>query len=193
MTKFDKAQLVAFIRALDRHIAARVRVVIVGGAAATVGYDSAIKTTDIGVFRVLEGSPAALAKAAGLARQETGLGVSVAAATVADLPYNYETRLKPVRGLQLKNLAILIPDKYDLALSKTMRGHPHDIEAVKSMSDHHHLARRTLVERFESELMNQAVADPRKIGLNVVMVVARLYGFEEGRKLAVRWGVPLPR
>ena len=38
-----------------------------------------------------------------------------------------------------------------------------------------------------------AVADPRKIALNVVMVVARLYGFDEGRKLAERWGVPVPR
>ena len=41
--------------------------------------------------------------------------------------------------------------------------------------------------------MNEAVADRRKIALNVAMVVARLYGFDEGRKLAERWQVPIPR
>jgi hypothetical protein len=74
-----------------------------------------------------------------------------------------------------------------------MRGYPHDIEAIKSLHDHHRLARKTLVERFEAELMKVAGADQRKIALNVVMVVARLYGFEEGRKLAERWNVPVPR
>jgi hypothetical protein len=74
-----------------------------------------------------------------------------------------------------------------------MRGYPHDIDAVESISQHHRLAQKTLVDRFETELMKEAVADQRKIALNVVMVVARLYGFEEGRKLAERWGVPVPR
>ena len=74
-----------------------------------------------------------------------------------------------------------------------MRAYPHDIEAVESISEHHPLARKTLVDRFEQELMNHAVADPRKIALNVAMVIARLYGFDEGRKLAERWKVPVPR
>jgi hypothetical protein len=193
LTRFDKAELVAFIRSVDRHLTERVKVVVIGGAAAALAYDASVRTADVDIFAVVDGSPDALGTAAALARRETGLGVSVSAAAVADLPYNYESRFKPVRGLELENLKIVVPDKYDLALAKTMRGHPHDIEAVKSIHDHHRLSRKTFVDRFERELMNIAVADPRKIALNVVMVVARLHGFDEGRKLAERWGVPLPR
>jgi hypothetical protein len=193
VTRFDKAQLTAFLRAIDRNLTQKVKVVMVGGAAAAVAYDANVKTADVDIFNVIGGFPEALGAAATAARQETGLGISVGAAAVVDLPYNYEARLKPIRGLQLKKLKIVVPDKYDLALSKTMRGYPHDIEAVESISDHHHLAQRVFVGRFETELMKEAVADPRKIALNVVMVVARLYGFDEGRKLAERWGVPVPR
>jgi hypothetical protein len=193
VTRFDRAQLVAFLRAVDRSLARKVKVVVVGGAAAAVAYHADVKTADVDVFSLLEGPADALWAAAEVARRETGLGVSVGAAPVADLPYDYESRLKAVRGLKLKKLAILVPDKYDLALSKTMRGYPHDIDAVESISEHHHLARKTLVDRFEQELMNEAVADRRKIALNVAMLVARLYGFDEGRKLAERWQVPIPR
>jgi len=193
VTRFDRAQLVAFIRAIDRNLAEKVEIVVIGGAAATVAYGANVTTADVDVFTVVTGAPGELLAAAALARRQTGLGVNVGAAAVADLPYDYERRLKPIRGLKLNNLTILVPDKYDLVLSKTMRGYPHDIEAVEGISKHHRLARKTLVERFEKELMNVAVADPRKIALNVVMVVARLYGFEEGRKLAERWGVPVPR
>jgi hypothetical protein len=192
LTGFDRAQLVAFIRALDRHLRRKVRIVVIGGAAASVGYDSNVRTADIDIFNVLGGSLDSLAAAADLARKETGLGVGVGAATVADLPYRYEERLRPFRGLDLKNLTILIPEKYDLALSKAMRGYEHDIAAVKGMHDRHRLSRTTLVRRFETELMKEAVADPRKIALNVVLVVERLYGFEPARLLAQRWDLPVP-
>jgi hypothetical protein len=94
VTRFDRAQLVAFIRAIDRNLTERVEVLVVGGAAATVGYDSGVRTADIDIFRVLKGSSDALVRAADLARQETGLGVSVAAAAVADLP----TTTRPACG-----------------------------------------------------------------------------------------------
>jgi Nucleotidyltransferase of unknown function (DUF6036) len=191
LTRFDRAQLVAFIRALDRHLRKKVRIVVIGGAAASVGYDSDTRTADIDIFTILRGSTESLAEAAELAREETGLGVGVGAATVADLPYNYEARLRPIRGLNLKNLTIVIPEKYDLALSKAMRGYEHDIVAVRGMHERHRLSERTLVARFETELMKEAVADPRKVALNVVPVVERLYGFTAARKLAERWGVPV--
>jgi hypothetical protein len=192
LTKFDRAQLVAFIRALDSHLRRRVSVVMIGGAAASVGYGSAITTADIDILTVLKGSPASLPDAARLARAQTGLGVGVGAATIANLPYNYEERLKPVRGLDLKNLAILIPDKYDLSLSKVVRGYEHDIAAVKDIHQRHRLSQATLVARFETELMKEAVTDPRRLALNMVLMVERLYGFKAARTLAERWGVPVP-
>jgi hypothetical protein len=50
-------------------------------------------------------------------------------------------------------------------ISKAMRSYEHDIVAVKGMNDRHRLLQRTLVARFEAELMKEAVADPRKIAL----------------------------
>ena len=193
MKRFDRAELVAFIRAVDRNLADRVGIVIVGGAAASVGYDSNLKTADIDVFELRTGSAAVLASAAEAAREQTGLAVSVSAAAVAELPENYESRLRPVRGLKLRNLTVIVPDKYDIALSKTLRGYPHDIDAIEGIDRRHRLSTKTLVKRFETELMKTAVADPRRIALNMAMVVARLRGFDEGRRLAAKWNVPVPR
>jgi hypothetical protein len=193
VTRFDKAQLVAFLRAVDHNLRERIKVVVIGGAAAAIGYDSRVRTSDIDVFNVLEGSVEALVEAADRARRQTGFAVSVGTAAVADLPYNHETRLRRVRGLSLEQLTVIVPEKYDLALSKIVRGYPHDIDAIESMSERHHLARQTLVRRFETELMKEAIGDPKELALNMAIVAGRLYGFDEARKLAERWGVPIPR
>ena len=97
---------------------------------------------------------------------------------MAELPYNYEDRVRKVRGLDLERLTVLVPDKYDLALSKALRGYPHDIDAIEGMHRKHRLSQKTLVDRFETELAKIATADERIIRLNVAMVVARL--FERG-------------
>jgi len=191
--RFNKAQLTTFLRALDRNLRDPVSVLVVGGAAASIGYDSNTETSDIDIFNVLNGSSEEILKAGEEARKETGLNVAMGGAPVTDLPYNYEDRIKEVRGLSLKTLTLLVPDKYDLALSKVLRAYPHDIEAIEGIDYKHPLSQKTLVERFETELMNEAVADLAKIQLNMALVVAALYGVDEGRKLAERWGVPVPR
>jgi hypothetical protein len=130
--------------------------------------------------------------AARAARRSTGLAIAVAPAPVAELPYDYERRLRPARGLRLAKLGLLFPDKYDLALANAVRGYQHDIDAVEGVHRGHRLSRNTLVERFETE-MSHAFGDPARIRLNVAMVVARLYGIKAGQALAARWGMPVPR
>ncbi len=189
MTRFDRARLVAFLRALDRNLRAPSRAVMIGGAAAAVAYHSGTKTADIDLY---SGISKEILEAAQKARWQTGLAIAVAAAPVADLPYHYEERLRPARGLSLAKLSLVFPDKYDLALAKTVRGYQHDIDAIAGIHRRHRLSRKTLVERFETE-MSQAGGDPARIRLNLVMVVSRLYGVSEGRRLAQRLGVPIPR
>lgn len=193
MTRFGRAQLVAFVRAIDRHLESRASILIVGGAAAAVAYHSDVNTSDIDVFNVVAGSSEAILKAGGEARIQTGLGIAIGGAAVAELPYNFEERIRPVRGLTLKRLTLLVPEKYDLVLSKTLRAYPHDIDAIAGIHRRHRLSRKTLVHRFETELVKVATGDPTKIRLNMAMVVARLYGFDEGRAFAETWGVPVPR
>lgn len=179
----------AFLRAVDRHLQGRHTVVVIGGAAAAVAYHSGTKTMDIDLFRGLTRD---IVDAAARARQETGLAIDVGAAPVADLPYDYENRLRQARGLRLKKLTPLFPDKYDLVLTKAVRGYEHDVEAIGAIHRRHRLSPKTLVDRFEAE-MSHAVGHPARIRLNMVLVVERLYGIVIARRLARRWGVPIPR
>lgn len=190
MIRFDRSQLIAFLRAIDRNLAEPVSLLLVGGAAASIAYGARIRTADIDV---LHSSSDNVLTAARRARQQTGLGVTVGAAPVAELPYRFRERVKKVRGVEFDRLTITVPDKYDLVLSKALRAYPHDMEAISEIHAGHKLSRRTLVRRFETELMNLATADPARIRLNMAMLVSRLYGFDEGRNLAERWGVPVPR
>jgi hypothetical protein len=188
VTRFDRVQLVTFLRALDRHVRRPASVVVIGGAAASIAYDSGTRTADIDVWT---GLSAELLDAAEEARRQTGLAIAVGSAAVADLPFNYEDRLRSARGLRLRRLAVRFPEKYDLALAKVVRGYQHDLDAIEGIHRRHRLSQRTLVARFEAE-MGAAITDPRRLRLNVAMLAARLYGFDAGRRLAERWGVPVP-
>lgn len=192
MNKFDRKQLVDFVQSLDRHLSEPVSLFIIGGAAASLGYDSNTKTSDIDVYKVNSGSIEAIRLAGLAAYEETGIDVSIGSGSVAELPHNYEDRISELIGLRLKNLTLTVPDKYDLALSKVVRGYPHDIEAIEGIDKHHRLAESTLIERFETELVGQAVVDRRKLRLNFIILIAALYGHEEGKRLATEWGFPIP-
>lgn len=189
MNRYDKSQLIAFIRSLDRHLSDKVKIIVIGGAAASIAYDSNSMTADIDIFNILEGDQNSLLDAAEKARHETGLSISLGSGSVADLPYNYEDRLKHIRGVRLDNLKIEFPDKYDLVLSKTLRGYPHDIDAIEGVNRHHHLSLTTLVNRFESELVNMAISDTRIISLNMVLVIERLYGRKKAVIFAEKWNL----
>lgn len=189
MRRFDRRELIVFIRALDRQLERPAAAVVIGGAAASLAYHAGNRTADIDLW---QGISDEILAAAARAREETGLAVSIGSAAVADLPLNYEDRLHPARGLALTRLTLVFPDKYDLALAKAVRGYQHDLDAIQGMHRRHKLAASTLIERFEAE-MTAAIIDPRKLRLNMAMLAARLYGLDEGRRLAERWDVPIPQ
>jgi len=194
VTRFGRAQLVAFLRAIDRNLTADVEILVVGGAAVVVGYGAEAMTSDIDVLKMV-GSKEAFGEAVHNARQETGLAVGVSGATVFTSPDGFEERVRSARGLHMERLTFKVPEKYDLALSKIAASgqRPHDLEAVERMHVKHHLSRMTLVERFEREMRNVSVLDSRQLSLTVAIAVARLYGYEEGKELARKYGVPVPR
>lgn len=190
MDKFDRAQVVAFLRVVDLFLKHDLQIFLVGGAAALLGYHARGKTSDLDVFAILAGDKNDLQQAAREAAQVTGLDVSVGDAPVTDLPYNYEDRWKPVRGTRFKKLTVIVPDKYDLALSKMVRGYPHDLDAIRSMHEHHPLSASVLAKRFEDEIWNEAVTDPKKFARNMVGLMQLLYGTKIARRYAETWGVP---
>ena len=193
MPRLDRQQILRFLRALDNALVGTVEVVVVGGLAAIVQYDAAVKTSDMDVYAIVSGKASDLIRAAQVAADVTGVVLAIGNATVTDLPWSYEERLKRVRGLRLKRLTMIVPDKYDLALSKMVRGYEHDLEAIASMHARHPLSEKTLVTRFEDEIWKIAMGDPRNFALNMIHLMRLLYGERRAAVYRARWGIDKPR
>ncbi|HTQ76376.1 MAG TPA: DUF6036 family nucleotidyltransferase [Burkholderiales bacterium] len=191
---FDRQQLLTFLRAIDRNLRSEVEVVVVGGAALSIAYGVEKRTSDIDVIE-LKGSNEDLARALRLAWEDTGLAVAISPATVTVIPDQFEGRLRKARGLRLRRLKFVVPEKYDLALSKiaASTARPHDLDAVLDLHDKHRLSRNQLLARFDAEMARVSVADERQLALTMAVAVAELYGDQSAREFARRYGVPLPK
>ena len=192
---FDRRQLLTFLRAVDRNLESDAAVVVVGGAALSVAYGVEKRTSDIDVIDLVKGSNADLSNAVSKARKETGLAVSVSPATVTVIPDRFEGRLRPARGLRLRRLKFIVPEKYDLALSKiaASMNRPHDLDAVLELHARHRLSKRVLLARFDGEMARVSVTDERQLALAFAVAVAELYGDEAGRQVAGAYDVPAPK
>lgn len=148
MITYQTEQIRRFLAAVDKHLRAPARLVIIGGGAALLQHGAKSPTRDIDAF---EGDMAAVKKAAALAEAEIGYAVPLGRAAVADLPLNYETRQQRPMP-QLKRLDVLVPDQYDLTLSKLVRAHQADLAVCKEMHEAKPLDATTLVKRYLDEM-----------------------------------------
>jgi hypothetical protein len=173
-------ELESFIGAIDEALTEPASILVIGGAAAALAYGATRATDDIDTFHPL--TPI-LQTAVETARRSTGLNIPVSFAAVADAPYDFEDRLVPIRGLRLERLTVVVPERHDLVLMKTLRGYQHDIEVIEQIHRRQALVFEVLRSRWKNE-MGHAVSDPRRINLNFVEVVDHLFGRE--RAEAVR-------
>ncbi len=187
LRRFDRPQAISFLHALDASLKGDLEIFVVGGMAAILGYNASVVTADIDVYAIERGRAADLAQAAQAAREATGLDLTIGAATVAELPYEYEARTKVIRGVKFSKLTVTVPDKYDLVLSKTVRGWPHDLDAIRSIHEHHRCSEKTLVKRFETEIWKIANTNPTTFAQNMVAVMLLLYGRARAQFYRGRW------
>lgn len=187
MKRYSRAELVAFLRRLDALLTKRAVLEVVGGAAAVLKYGARAPTRDIDTWNRV---PKAVQDAAA-AVAAMGHGVPLAPAGVAEIPNDAELRFKTV-SMGLKKLVVRVPDRYDLALSKTIRGYDNDLQVIKEMHGKKPFSLDRLVSLFETELDGMVTKDKRALRLNVAVLVATLYGDAEGEKAALRWGVAAP-
>lgn len=187
MQRFDRSQAISFLHVLDAYLTKDVDVLVVGGMAAILGYHADVKTADIDIYATAKGTTSDLQQAARHAREVTGIDLSIGDASVADLPYEYEGRVKAVRGVKFRKLTVTVPDKYDLVLSKAIRAYPHDLDAIRSIHDHHRLSEKVLAKRFETEIWKIANTNPRSFALNMVAVMRLLYGEDRTNFYKSRW------
>lgn len=188
-SRFGRAEIVRFLHTLDDFLEEDSEVLVIGGAAAVLGYHADIKTADIDVFEATNAQVADLKQAARRAFDVTGIDLTIDRASVADLPYKYEDRLRRTRDVRFRKLTLKVPDKYDLVLSKAIRAHPHDIEAILSIHKHHPLSEKTLATRFEKEIWNIAMTNPRNFAFNMTLVMGALFGEARAEPYKTRWGL----
>ena len=118
MRYYVRAEIERFFRAVDRALKRPATVIIIGGGAAALKYRIDDPTTDIDTFNALG---ADLRRAIDAARKVTGLAMPFEQSGVADGPYDFEDRLLRAMS-RLARLTVLVPERHDLALMKTVRG-----------------------------------------------------------------------
>ena len=170
-SRFVPSELRLFLDAVDSFLTESVDMIIIGGSALTLGYGVETATSDVDTF---ETDLNKINPAIEAARQKTGLNIPVDANTVADIPYNYRERVQRVLP-ELENLVVLVPDRYDLALSKLVRATEHDFAGIEELHAAHPLDIEILVSRYLDE-MNQAVTDLRVLDQKFLICVRSLFG-----------------
>jgi Nucleotidyltransferase of unknown function (DUF6036) len=107
--KFNATELRRFLAAIDRHLDAPARMIIIGGSAAALAYGVELVTKDIDTF---ETNLAPLERAIEKARAETALNIPIEDVGIADAPYEYQSRTHR-EMTELRKLGVFVPDPYD--------------------------------------------------------------------------------
>src|SRR5262249_24463791 len=97
MRKFGAAELREFLAAVDARLNRRDEIVVLGGGSLALGYDDRFRTTDVDLYKP---ASRAVHQAWKLAQESTGFHVSLASASVGDVPYCAEERLVDVLKLK---------------------------------------------------------------------------------------------
>ena len=177
MRRFHAGELTRFLESVDRHLSGPRRIVLIGGAAATLAYGVSRVTTDIDTIDDI----ADLAVALRSARSDTGLDIPFESVGVYDAPYHYEDRLVRV-DLGLEKLEIVVPEKHDLVLMKAVRAQDNDLETIEQIERNVGLDRETLVDRFSNE-MTHAIGPPQQLRARFLSVIELLYGQAEADRV----------
>jgi hypothetical protein len=177
--KWASKELAEFLRLVDAELDERCVIVLIGGAALSLGYHSSHATADLDIW-----SPSRGAFWAAVARVKKSVPDSVPAehAAIAEPPYDFEDRLVQLKVEGLKHLEVLVPEAHDLALLKTGRAEAHDLDAIEDIHRAHPLKLETLVARYR-ETLPQVMGPKSRFKLNFLAVVARLFGEEAALRL----------
>lgn len=177
MKYFRKMEILRLLRATDRHLKKPFTVVIVGGAAAALSFKAMSGTLDIDTATSLGPIEDALSMAA----QETGLDMPVGRTLVFEAPYEYESRLKPIRVRGMTKLRILVPEKHDWALMKMTRLYEKDIADIQEVSETIGFDRHVFLRRFIEEMTH--IEPSKRLVQDFLAMMQELYGGEEARRM----------
>jgi hypothetical protein len=176
--KFDRTDLIAFLRILDARLTRPGKIRLIGGAVVGLCYLPTYQTRDIDYAWADREVQSAIAE---MRAQQPELVVT-AQTGIYFAPYAHEERLRAVDIPGLAYLTVEVPERHDLAVMKASRGFDRDIEALEQMHALEPFDLTTLVERFEETW----VTGPQRLAdLGFLILVEALYG-EEGVEDAER-------
>jgi hypothetical protein len=167
---YVRAEIERFLRAVDLALKRPATIVVIGGGAAALKYRIDDPTTDIDTFNSLG---ADLRRAIDAARKATGFAMPFEQSGVADGPYDFEDRL--LRAMpRLARLTVLVPERHDLALMKTVRGDQADFAKLQAIHDRTPFDLSVLFQRYTQE-MGHVVINPRRLRGNFLALVESLF------------------
>jgi hypothetical protein len=169
-SRFAADDLLKFLQLVDRELSRRCRIVLIGGGAVALAHHGRHTTMDLDLW---EDPGKEFWAAVAWVRLERNVPVQKAA--IAEPPYDFEDRLRPLRLRGLKKLEVFVPEPHDLVLMKTARGEPHDLDAIEDIHRDVGLRLETLIERFH-ETKDQVTGRPQLFKLKFLAVTARLFG-----------------
>lgn len=172
LRRYAQDELVQFLRKVDAELARPCTIVLIGGAALSLGYHSSHATLDIDLWSPAKGPFWA---AVDRVQKREQASVPIERAAIAEPPYDFEDRLVALRLKGLEQLTVMIPEAHDLVLLKTARAEAHDLDAIEDIHQAHPLSLETLVERYR-ETLPQVMGPKARFKLNFLAVVARLFG-----------------
>jgi hypothetical protein len=150
-----------FLEELDNLLDEAFELGCIGGFAAVAGYGLLRSTNGLDCCSVIPHSRVNdLDRLAGpssvLARKHK---VHLHYAAVASIPESYDERMTEILPGRFKNIRLLIPDPYDLVLSKLTRNAERDREDVAYLAKTRHLDPEILRERYTNELRPILIGD----------------------------------
>ena len=156
-----------FLEAVDEQLEVPVILHCIGGFVVEAVYEIPRKTGDLDYISIDPGGAfQALEKIAG---QQSELAqkhkLYLQMVSVEDYPDDYEKRLRKL-DLGLKMLQLLVPDPYDLILTKLARNFGKDREDVKALAQLQNLSFSIFRKRYEEE-MKPWIANVKKHDLTL--------------------------
>lgn len=175
--KFDRAELIAILRAVDARLTRPGTIRLIGGAVVGLRYLPAFRTRDVDyAWADLEVQHAIDA----LAAERPELVIARSGTYFA--PYSHEARLEALELPGLRHLTVQVPEHHDLAIMKAARGFDRDLEALAQMHAVQPFDLPTLVARYEETWLT----GPRRLAdLGFLTAIEALFG-EEGADDAER-------
>ncbi|MBI5545689.1 MAG: hypothetical protein HY901_17515 [Deltaproteobacteria bacterium] len=180
--RYAQDEMEQFLRQVDAELARPCTIVLIGGAALSLGYHSSHATTDMDLWSPSRGP---FWTAVEKVKKRDPASVPIERAAIAEPPYNFEDRLVSLELKGLARLSVQIPEAHDLVLLKTARAEAHDLDAVEDIHRTHPLSLETLIERYR-ETLPQVMGPKSRFKLNFLAVVARLFGEDEALELEKR-------